>query len=232
VGRCVRAVAGGAPEALCVGRSGTVRLDARFDAGYFVSVRVAGQDFRGMLYYPPACQARRPAGGHPRALSVSTHASTRAARSAAWLRAGRPVHARACTRPLPSMPRRACSRAHEALQERALLYHWHALRLRGVIHSAGWLPVLSPVPPASQPPAQRVRLHVMLLNATICGGRAPSIGAVCGLRSWLPPWRLAQLRARAARGWRCAPCCPPALCGRGMSLSVKVCHLEGLVACS
>ncbi len=139
-----------------MGRSGTVRLDARFDAGYFVSVRVAGQDFRGMLYYPPACQARRPAGGHPRALSVSIHASTRAVRSAAWLRAGRPVHARACIRPLPSMPRRACSRAHEAVQERALLKQWHASRLRGVIHSAGWLPVLGPEPPASQPPAQRV----------------------------------------------------------------------------
>ena len=49
---------GGAPEAVCVGSKGTVRLDARFDAGYFVSVRVVGQEFRGVLYYPPPAHVR------------------------------------------------------------------------------------------------------------------------------------------------------------------------------
>lgn len=49
---------GGGPDAACVGAKGTVRLDARFDAGYFVSVRAAGQDFRGVLYYPPPAHVR------------------------------------------------------------------------------------------------------------------------------------------------------------------------------
>ncbi len=49
---------GGAPEAVCVGSKGTVRLNARFDAGYFVSVRVVGQEFRGVLYYPPPAHVR------------------------------------------------------------------------------------------------------------------------------------------------------------------------------
>lgn len=41
-----------------MGSKGTVRLDARFDAGYFVSVRVVGQEFRGVLYYPPPAHVR------------------------------------------------------------------------------------------------------------------------------------------------------------------------------
>ena len=45
-----------------MGAKGTVRLDARFDAGYFVSVRAANQDFRGVLYYPPPAHVRCPAG--------------------------------------------------------------------------------------------------------------------------------------------------------------------------
>jgi hypothetical protein len=30
-----------------------VTVDGRFDAGYFVTVRLGRSDFRGMLYYPP-----------------------------------------------------------------------------------------------------------------------------------------------------------------------------------
>lgn len=43
----------GGPEAHAVGAKGTVTLDARFDAGYFVTVHVGSQEFKGMLYYPP-----------------------------------------------------------------------------------------------------------------------------------------------------------------------------------
>ena len=50
--------AGGGPDAAGVGSKGTVKLDARFDAGYFVSVRAAGQEFRGVLYYPPPAHVR------------------------------------------------------------------------------------------------------------------------------------------------------------------------------
>ncbi|KAK9864090.1 hypothetical protein WJX84_008807 [Apatococcus fuscideae] len=47
------AIGPGAPAAACVGQRGTVVIDSRFDAGYFVTVRIGKQDFRGMLYYPP-----------------------------------------------------------------------------------------------------------------------------------------------------------------------------------
>ena len=38
---------------MLVGAKGQVTLDSRFDAGYFVTVRVGRQEFSGMLYYPP-----------------------------------------------------------------------------------------------------------------------------------------------------------------------------------
>lgn len=36
-----------------MGSTGTVTVEARFDAGYFVSVALGQRAFRGMLYYPP-----------------------------------------------------------------------------------------------------------------------------------------------------------------------------------
>lgn len=36
-----------------MGSTGTVTLEARFDAGYLVSVALGQRAFRGMLYYPP-----------------------------------------------------------------------------------------------------------------------------------------------------------------------------------
>jgi hypothetical protein len=50
----------GAPEAGAVGSRGVVTLDARFDAGYMVSVAVGQRLFRGMLYYPPPEPAQVP----------------------------------------------------------------------------------------------------------------------------------------------------------------------------
>ncbi|KAK9868039.1 hypothetical protein WJX84_009244 [Apatococcus fuscideae] len=44
----------GSPTAAAVGQRGTVVVESRFDAGYFVAVRIGKQDFRGMLYFPPA----------------------------------------------------------------------------------------------------------------------------------------------------------------------------------
>ncbi|KAL3135973.1 hypothetical protein ABBQ32_007015 [Trebouxia sp. C0010 RCD-2024] len=43
----------GQSEAMMVGCKGSVSLDARFDAGYFCTVRVGRHEFKGMLYYPP-----------------------------------------------------------------------------------------------------------------------------------------------------------------------------------
>ena len=54
---CV-AVDPGASEAVMVGSKGSVTVDSRFDAGYFVTVRVGKQEFQGMLYYPPAEQTQ------------------------------------------------------------------------------------------------------------------------------------------------------------------------------
>ncbi|KAK9840545.1 hypothetical protein WJX81_000532 [Elliptochloris bilobata] len=51
-------VTGGGPEMVCVGSRGTITLDARFDVGYFVSVRVVGQEFCGVLYYPPPAHSQ------------------------------------------------------------------------------------------------------------------------------------------------------------------------------
>lgn len=39
----------GQPEAVMVGCKGSVTLDARFDAGYFCTVKVGRLEFRGML---------------------------------------------------------------------------------------------------------------------------------------------------------------------------------------
>ena len=43
----------GEPEASMVGAKGVVTVDMRFDAGYFVTVRINRQEFKGLLYYPP-----------------------------------------------------------------------------------------------------------------------------------------------------------------------------------
>lgn len=43
----------GQPEGMMVGCKGSVTLDARFDAGYFCTVKVGRLEFKGMLYYPP-----------------------------------------------------------------------------------------------------------------------------------------------------------------------------------
>lgn len=45
--------ASGSPEAAMVGTRGNVVIDARFDAGYFVSVKIGRYDFKGALYFPP-----------------------------------------------------------------------------------------------------------------------------------------------------------------------------------
>lgn len=40
-------------DTLTAGSKGGVTVDARFDAGYFVTVKIAKQEFQGILYYPP-----------------------------------------------------------------------------------------------------------------------------------------------------------------------------------
>ncbi|CAL8465757.1 g5293 [Coccomyxa elongata] len=47
----------GSADAHAVGAKGTVTLDARFDCGYFVTVHIGRQEFKGMLYYPPILPA-------------------------------------------------------------------------------------------------------------------------------------------------------------------------------
>eukprot|EP00884_Botryococcus_braunii_P015853 jgi/Botrbrau1/2951/Bobra.0026s0022.1 len=47
------ATAPGRPDANLVGEVGEVKCDARFDAGYFVTIKLGEETFRGMLYYPP-----------------------------------------------------------------------------------------------------------------------------------------------------------------------------------
>lgn len=44
----------GEPHYSMVGTRGTVNVDAKFDCGFFVTVRLAKQEFRGILYYPPS----------------------------------------------------------------------------------------------------------------------------------------------------------------------------------
>lgn len=51
---CCVAAGAGSPHAHAVGAKGTVTLDARFDCGYFVTVHMGRQEFKGMLYYPPS----------------------------------------------------------------------------------------------------------------------------------------------------------------------------------
>jgi hypothetical protein len=43
----------GRPEPNLVGEVGEVKVDARFDAGYFVTITIGEETFRGTLYYPP-----------------------------------------------------------------------------------------------------------------------------------------------------------------------------------
>ncbi len=57
---------GGSTESHAVGTQGTVTLDGRFDCGYFVTVHVGREEFRGMLYYPPH---------EPAEVSMSAHES-------------------------------------------------------------------------------------------------------------------------------------------------------------
>ena len=45
---CLCAVPG-QPEGMMVGCKGSVTLDARFDAGYFCTVKVGRLEFKGML---------------------------------------------------------------------------------------------------------------------------------------------------------------------------------------
>ncbi len=49
----MRASAPGEAHAALVGSRGHVTVDARFDAGFFVTVQLGRDMFRGMLYYPP-----------------------------------------------------------------------------------------------------------------------------------------------------------------------------------
>lgn len=51
------ATGAGSPDAHAVGAKGTVTLDARFDCGYFVTVHIGCQEFKGMLYYPSTLPA-------------------------------------------------------------------------------------------------------------------------------------------------------------------------------
>lgn len=55
--RCCVATGAGSPDAHAVGAKGTVTLDARFDCGYFVTVHIGCQEFKGMLYYPSTLPA-------------------------------------------------------------------------------------------------------------------------------------------------------------------------------
>ncbi|KAK9803900.1 hypothetical protein WJX72_003210 [[Myrmecia] bisecta] len=48
-----QASSSGQPDQALVGTRGTVNIDARFDAGYFVTIKLGRDTFRGMLYYPP-----------------------------------------------------------------------------------------------------------------------------------------------------------------------------------
>ena len=59
----VLGAAAGTPDGGAVGGRGLVTVDARFDAGYLVSVALGQRLFRGMLYYPPTEPAQVPGSG-------------------------------------------------------------------------------------------------------------------------------------------------------------------------